>query len=283
MPGSCKGSNLCNQCQPGWFGPNCEFACLCRAHSRASLTTSLIDSCGPNCVSGSCTGHNTCSQCTVGFGGPNCDDHLSCGAGCIPGTCLTTTSCQGCKIGFIGHNCATELTCGQTCVPGACTGDDPNTCTKCLPGYFSPPTCSSTYTCSPRCASQSNCVADDHCNQCETGFTGPQCHQLNACTIHNGGCGPQSACTPIGPGLVKCACIKGFLSASHPPDGHNCFAINPCLKNNGGCGYGIKNVCYYVSPGKNTCSCAWPYHSPTGRNCLPCLLPSSGSHYIAGQ
>ena len=173
------------------------------------------------------------------------------------------------------------VTCGVHCDQTTCSGSD--ACSKCLPGYTGA-NCETAHTCSPHCADQSSCVEDGQCAQCAPHYHGPACSRLlssltiigiqslsavNACSLGNGGCGTHSICSPTTAGKRTCKCIQNWRSPNG--DGTQCYAIDPCLINNGGCGAPIKNICTYKAPGVNTCHCAWPYTSPTGRNCLLCM------------
>lgn len=240
-------------CNSGFYGKNCESAYTCGSH----------------CAPGTCTTTNKCSACVSGYFGANCDSAYTCGANCVAGSCVGNGVCNTCKAGWTGTNCATAVVCGIRCDQGTCTG--PNACTKCLSGYYNPSSnCNSAYICSAQCKSQSACKSNGVCQACNQGYgvVAGVCKPVNSCLTNNGGCGARSTCTSTGPGTNSCKCFPNWASGAIPPNGKQCYAINLCLNNNGGCGNPVKNICHYVSPGAVKCTCAPPYTSPTGKNCM---------------
>eukprot|EP00045_Choanoeca_perplexa_P011924 m.128011 g.128011 ORF g.128011 m.128011 type:complete len:761 (+) comp15814_c0_seq1:64-2346(+) len=152
--GCLAGSEVCDQagttlscetCQPGFYGPKCEFTCL------SNCSTSPVCDQDSGAVI-------ACARCKPGFAGQTCDEAVPVctrNSECPqPGLCLGQ-NCV-CQFGFSGDNCATLL----------CDYDlDTDSCeeTRCYPKPLSLPigslsacgpvtSCNSTHCCTPACA-----------------------------------------------------------------------------------------------------------------------------------
>uniref|UniRef100_A0A8D2J8L5 Laminin subunit alpha-5 n=1 Tax=Varanus komodoensis TaxID=61221 RepID=A0A8D2J8L5_VARKO len=194
----------CDQCVPGYYGPNCQ-PCQC---SGAGFTEGTCDSETAQCL------------CRTGFEGYACDR-------CAPGY-FNYPLCQlcGCSaVGTLPEGCDASGRC--YCRPEY---DGPR-CDQCSFGYHSYPHCqacscdplrSVDNDCSPigQCRCHSNYIGHT-CNQCAPGFYGyPTCSACQCSTEGSlyGTCDQetgQCTCRPRVIGLRCDACIPGAYGFPH--------------------------------------------------------------------
>lgn len=154
---SCSNSDLCNNCEAGYFGSGCERTCYIQGcvnitcdKDSGRCTYGCIDGyflsgtmcypCAVNCKK--CVQYyNKCTECKEGFYGPSCQYPCS---HCKDGICSRKNCTYGCSHGFfLGDGHCTK--CPHLCT----TCDALDNCHSCVDGYSGPSCQSKCSVCSP--------------------------------------------------------------------------------------------------------------------------------------
>eukprot|EP00762_Andalucia_godoyi_P007077 ANDGO_01904.mRNA.1 Laminin subunit alpha len=190
-------SSTCQYCPAGTFStvsgaPNSSVCELCPAGHQSSASADSCFLCPPGMFSNSSVNY-ICQACPVG--------HES---------STDRTTCRQCPEGWFS-NVSSVSQCVK-CSNGTESHVSRAFCVACLPGWFSNDT---TFRCTACQTPFSNSVhGASSCNQCLSGFWGPECQQCRVCA--NGG-----SCLDGKNGSGLCSCVEPF-------SGPNCTS---CLTN----------------------------------------------------
>ncbi|KAL4226503.1 hypothetical protein ACF0H5_014488 [Mactra antiquata] len=150
-----------------------------------------------------------------------------------------------------------------------CAGHYGDTCQECPGGPEIP--CNGHGQCNTGMTGNGSCICDInfdglYCNNCSSGFTGPNCDiDLFGCGSFNGGCHQHAMCNYSNKDNVTCQCMEGFTG-----DGYNC--TGPCDINNGGCPSNAE--CKYTFQSGVKCSCKVGYVGDGDKYCMGNLYAS---------
>ncbi|KAK2859738.1 hypothetical protein Q5P01_004358 [Channa striata] len=287
-----SGQVLCDQCQEGYTGTNCE-RCASGYYGNPQVV-------GGSCVRCECNGNvdvseaghcdtftGECLRCLGNTAGRHCEV-------CRPGyygDAVDAKDCQVCSCdvsGAISSVC--DVRTGQCLCRGNVTG---RTCNRCQTGFFGlqseqgcqPCSCSESGSLSQSCEEDGRCqcvegVAGDKCDRCESGYYGFHGTGCRACTCdHTGGnCDPESGeciCPSNTEGDNCERCETGYW-------GHNpVIGCKPCSCSTTGswapqCDL-TNGICQCREgfSGKTCDQCASGYHGYP--ECLPCGCDVAGT------
>ncbi|XP_067342410.1 laminin subunit alpha-1 isoform X1 [Channa argus] len=287
-----SGQVLCDQCQEGYTGTNCE-RCASGYYGNSQVV-------GSSCVRCECngnediseTGHcdtftGECLHCLGNTAGRHCEV-------CRPGyygDAVVAKNCQVCSCdvsGAISSVC--DVTTGQCLCRGNVTG---RTCNRCQTGFFGlrsgkgcqACSCNESGSLSQSCDEDGQCqcvegVAGDKCDHCDQGFYGFHGTGCRACTCdHTGGnCDPNSGeclCPPNTEGDNCERCETGYwghnpVTGCKPCSCSATGSLAPqCEVTNGIC------QCREGFSGKSCDECAPGHHGYPA--CLPCGCDVAGT------